>query len=207
MPKMIAGGRSGWPIPPAGFAERIPEQMPATHMPTLFLLLLVAGTAPILYLSRRSLLKPQSHGFYRFFVFEGLLFMILLNLEHWFNHPFSVRQIASWFFLALSPILALVGFGLLGKQVHSPLRIEHTSSLVTTGIYRFIRHPLYASLLYLGWGVFLKDVSIASVFLVVVVTFSVTLTALVEERENREKFGEAYTEYMRRTSRFIPYLF
>ena len=176
-------------------------------MPRYVLILFLLGSIPILVLSRRSLSQPRSHGFYRLFVFEGLLILILLNAEYWFVNPFSARQILSWFFLVLSAILAIVGFGLLGRQLPSPLLIEHTTTLVTTGAYRYIRHPLYASLLYLGWGAFLKHLSITGVLLTLFISIFATLTALAEERENRQKFGAAYAEYMRHSWRFIPFVF
>jgi protein-S-isoprenylcysteine O-methyltransferase Ste14 len=33
------------------------------------------------------------------------------------------------------------------------------------------------------------------------------ITAILEEDENQARFGESYTEYMRKTHMFIPYLF
>ena len=39
-------------------------------------------SAGIIFLSWKSLRKPQSHGFFRFFAFELILALILLNLEH-----------------------------------------------------------------------------------------------------------------------------
>jgi protein-S-isoprenylcysteine O-methyltransferase Ste14 len=42
---------------------------------------------------------------------------------------------------------------------------------------------------------------------VIGVTFFLLLTARIEEAENLRFFGAAYTEYMKRTKKFIPYLF
>ncbi|MCK7540462.1 MAG: hypothetical protein MZV63_61010 [Marinilabiliales bacterium] len=36
-------------------------------------------------------------------------------------------------------------------------RFEKTTELVTSGIYRYIRHPMYSSLLLLAWGIWLKQ--------------------------------------------------
>jgi protein-S-isoprenylcysteine O-methyltransferase Ste14 len=84
---------------------------------------------------------------------------------------------------------------------------EHTGSLITTGIFRYIRHPMYASLLLLAWGAFLKSVSVTTSILVVVATLAVMATVRLEEVENLVRFGQAYRDYMERTRRFVPFLF
>jgi hypothetical protein len=38
-------------------------------------------------ISRRSLANPRCHGFYRFFAFEGVLALVLLNFHVWTNNP------------------------------------------------------------------------------------------------------------------------
>ncbi len=74
-------------------------------------------------------------------------------------------------------------------------------------MYRWIRHPLYASLLCLGWGVCLKRPTALTAFLAVAATLFLFLTAKAEERENVDKFGTDYVVYMKETKRFIPYVF
>jgi protein-S-isoprenylcysteine O-methyltransferase Ste14 len=79
---------------------------------------------------------------------------------------------------------------------------------VTRGAYRFIRHPMYASLLLLAWGIFFKDpASLAGLALAGLASLCLYLTARVEESENLRRFGEEYRVYMRGTKRFIPFLF
>ena len=87
------------------------------------------------------------------------------------------------------------------------LGIEKTTRLVTTGAFRYIRHPLYSSLLLLAWGVFFKNPSWAGICLALGATAFLVATAMVEEAENLLYFGPVYREYMRRTKMFIPYLF
>ena len=47
------------------------------------------------YLSRASLRVPGSHGFYRFFAWECILALFLLNVKVWFQKPFSWYQLLS----------------------------------------------------------------------------------------------------------------
>jgi protein-S-isoprenylcysteine O-methyltransferase Ste14 len=84
---------------------------------------------------------------------------------------------------------------------------EKTTKLVTIGAYRYIRHPLYSSALLGSWGVFFKQISIWAFLAAIIATFFLTMTAKMEEKENIKFFGDDYTEYMKRTRMFIPYLF
>jgi len=172
-------------------------------------------SAGILHVSWRSLGSPRSHGFSRFFAFEFIAALIVLNAPYWFRDPFVPRQLASWFLLFGSIWPALVGLRLLrsrgrpSKEVADPTKFafEKTTAIVSTGMYRYIRHPMYASLLYLAWGAALKDLSAASVALALAASLSLVSTALAEERENLAHFGPSYAQYMKTTRRFVPFVF
>lgn len=183
------------------------------------LLLFLALSAGWAFLSWASLTSPRSHGFYRFFALECILALVLLNFEsfrQWFGDPFSIRQLVSWFLLVGSGVLAALGLRLLHtlgradsqERVGEPLiGFEKTTQLVTTGIYKFIRHPLYSSLLLLTWGVFFKNPSWIGGGLAAGATVLLVATAKVEEKENTRFFGPDYRTYMLNTKLFIPFLF
>jgi protein-S-isoprenylcysteine O-methyltransferase Ste14 len=185
---------------------------PAAVKLTIF----VIASAGIILISRVSLRVSHSHGFFRFFAFESIMALMLLNTEYWFAEPFSAVHIISWILLLCSLFLAVHGFYLLreiGKPRHgrgnnaTNLGFENTTTLVISGAYKYIRHPLYCSLLLLGWGAFLKRPTILSVFLILATSAFLFATAKVEEKENLRRFGIDYAEYMKRTKMFIPFLF
>jgi len=180
------------------------------------LALFFTGSAAIVRLSWRSLGDLHSHGFYRFFAFEFLWALILLNTPVWFRDPLSARQLLSYFLLTASFALAVEGVRLLrviGRPSVTPprdtnLSFENTTTLVTVGVYRFIRHPMYASLMVLAWGAYLKNpLAISSIALALITTGFLIATSVVEEEENLAHFGAAYAAYMKHTRRFIPFLF
>lgn len=179
-----------------------------------FVLPFVVASALFAYISRRSLLAPHSHGFPRFFAFEALLALILLNAPRWFDEPLSLHQIFSWGLLALSLGIAIHGFLLLRRFGHpdkeagqgTNIGFENTTELVVNGIYRYIRHPLYLSLMLLGAGAFLKCPSLVAAVLALTVIVFLVATGRIEEDENRRHFGPVYDDYMRRTKMFIPFL-
>ena len=138
-----------------------------------------------------------------------------MNVNYWFVDPFSLRQIISWSFLIISLLLIYQGvllFRRKGKldQERNDLGlvgIEKTTELVTTGVYHYIRHPFYSSLLFLGWGILLKNVNWLGILLAVTTTFLLIMTAKKEEIENIQYFGETYQEYMQYTRMFIPFFY
>jgi len=177
-------------------------------------LVFLAGSAALILVSRRALQHPGTHGFYRFFAWECILALVVLNLPVWGHQPLTPRQLASWFLLVTSAWLPLHAFHLL-KRVGKPsaarvddalFDFEKTSQLVTSGAFRYIRHPMYASLIYLTWAAYLKQLSWTGLALALAATALLYLTALRDEQECLAHFGEAYRAYMRGTRRFVPFL-
>lgn len=173
-------------------------------------------TAILIYVSRHSLQSSRSHGFYRFFAWECILAIFLLNVDFWFVKPSDWHQIISWLLLIISLIPLAFGVHSLrtrgkpdpGREGDAALlSFEKTTTLVTGGIYRYIRHPLYSSLLLLLWGIFFKVPSISGSALVVTGTVFLLATARADEQECILFFGHSYRSYMNRTKRFIPYIF
>jgi len=157
--------------------------------------------------SWRPLRDPRSHGFYRFFGFEAIAALVVINADRWFSEPLSPIQIPSWALLLLSLFLAVHGFSLLRTRGRPVGGIENTQVLVRVGAYRYIRHPLYASLLALAWGASLKNPTLPALLLALGATCALDLTARAEERECEGKFGQEYGDYARQTKRFIPFIY
>ena len=177
----------------------------------LFIVLTIIFT----FVSRRSLLNRHSHGFYRYFAFEGIAVVVLHNHPVWFAEPFSLLQCLSWLLLFFSVVLVVYGFDLLkrvgGQRTHAcvpeNLAFENTQKLVKSGLYRYIRHPMYTSLLLLAWGAFLKQIDAVSIVALTVVTGALFLTARIEEIENIDYFGQEYSLYQMESKMFLPFIF
>jgi len=161
----------------------------------------------ITWYSIPSLKQPRSHGFFRFFAWEIILGLILLNLHGWFAEPFAWHQIVSWIMLVASLFLVVDGVLLLRLTGRPQGSLEATTHLVRQGIYHYIRHPLYASLLFLAWGTFFKSPSLLDGCLASVATAFLHATGRADEAECVERFGEEYAEYMKHTRMFIPFIY
>ncbi len=174
----------------------------------------VIVTAAMCFWSRASLFRPRSHGFYRLFAWIAILLLVLANIEHWFANPFRIAQLISWFLLIVSGVLVLCGVRQLkvvgkvdpSRKDKSLFSIEKTTELVTSGVYGYIRHPLYSSLLFLTWGVFLKHPTWISLIFASISTGLLIITAKIEEVENIRYFGDDYRKYKQHNRMFIPFV-
>jgi protein-S-isoprenylcysteine O-methyltransferase Ste14 len=170
--------------------------------------LLITGTVLIVIFSWFFSIKDKRyHGITRFFAFESIFVLLLLNLKVWFHDPFSVQQIISWILLFGSIYPGLAGYLLLKRRGKSEQSFENTTALVKSGIFRYIRHPLYCSLLLLGTGIMFKDTGNLQLVADAINLVAIYLTARIEEKEMIAKFGDAYIQYMGETKMFIPWLF
>lgn len=169
---------------------------------------------PVIVISWRTLFNVKSHGFYRFFSWECIIWLFVTNYTFWFYNPFGVKQIFSWIFLLLSGYLIIAGV-ILMKKMGKPgenreektlYKLEKTSILIDIGIFKYIRHPLYSSLLFFTWGILLKNVTVSLLFVALLSTAFLYLTAIFEEKECIKCFGKKYSEYMKRSKRFIPFI-
>lgn len=172
-------------------------------------------SVPLVWMSRASLRHPRSHGFSRFFAWEAIIGLVMLNARSWFRDPLSRHQVISWTLLTVCVAPLVLGVRALhdrGRPAPRPddgtprLAFEKTTTLVDTGIYRYIRHPMYSSLMGLAWGVFFKAPSRRGGLLVGVATAALVATARADEAECTRFFGAAYREYMASTKRFVPFV-
>jgi protein-S-isoprenylcysteine O-methyltransferase Ste14 len=110
-------------------------------------------------------------------------------------------------------MIALVGLafdfsGLLAffrsKTTVNPLKPERASALVTGGVYRFTRNPMYVGMLLflLAWGVYL-DCLLAFIGPVLFVLYMNRFQIGPEERVLRAKFGGPFEDYMGEVRRWL----
>jgi protein-S-isoprenylcysteine O-methyltransferase Ste14 len=93
----------------------------------------------------------------------------------------------------------------LGRNWGMPMTQRAEPELVTTGPYRFIRHPIYSGLLTAMLGTALVD-SLLGLIVVAVLVAYFYYCGTVEERNLAAAFPQAYPEYRSRTKMLIPFL-
>jgi protein-S-isoprenylcysteine O-methyltransferase Ste14 len=121
---------------------------------------------------------------------------------------------APWIYLSLAGQLLAVVILVVGVLQTGPLsfiglrqffeREESSPQLVTDGLYRWVRHPLYTAGLLFIW---LTPVMTQNTLVVIIAaTVYIIVGAFYEERKLEREFGAAYAEYKAATPMLIPRL-
>ncbi|OOG42906.1 isoprenylcysteine carboxylmethyltransferase family protein [Polaromonas sp. A23] len=134
-----------------------------------------------------------------------LMWLTSLLFEPW-SMPFGLRLGAALVLVAVGQSISMAGillFRRAGTTVN-PFTPGATSSLVTNGVYRFTRNPMYIGLLLtlLGWAAFLSSPP-ALVYLVVFVLYMNRFQIGPEERVLSSLFGADYAAYQARVRRWL----
>ena len=98
---------------------------------------------------------------------------------------------------------ARVTFGL--RSFH-PIANTTQGGLVTTGPYRYWRHPIYASIIYFVWAGQVQAPTTLSIALALAVTIGLAARMILEEQFLSTAYP-AYSEYMRHAKRIVPFVF
>ena len=151
---------------------------------------------------------------------DKLLNLTLLNFLSRIGFVAAVAGIVA--LLSLGHLLARNPF-LIGVQVMAALlmlwarrtfgrRSFHASAspteggLVTTGPYRYWRHPIYASIIYFVWAGQIEAPAVLPMLAAVVITLALLLRMLIEERFLAAEYPE-YSGYARRAKRLVPFVY
>lgn len=127
-----------------------------------------------------------------------------LNANLW-SSLLGVGELGMMISMVLGYLLLFVGIGLFAQGWRELYRARQKNQLVTTGLYRFVRHPQYTGLFI---GLFGEGVvhwpTFFSVGFFPVIVFVYFLLARREEKAVLEKFGDEYRTYQKKVPMFIP---
>jgi len=122
-------------------------------------------------------------------------FIIILHFFQWEFLPQKQIIQASPFSYFLGILIIIIAFIImlisikdLGRNLSPFPRPINNSNLVTTGIYRFTRHPMYYSLIFISIGVFITKLSIYYLFLTISLALIIKFKIALEEKYLINKF-------------------
>ena len=139
----------------------------------------------------KNFLKPAYEIILVFLQF----FIIILHFFQWeFIPQKQIIQISplSYFvgilIIIIALIILLVAIKDLGRNLSPFPRPINNSNLVTKGIYRFTRHPMYYSLIFISFGIFITKLSIYYLFLSISLGLIIKFKIALEEKYLNIKF-------------------
>ncbi len=154
------------------------------------------------------------------FIIDGLILRmgILYSPYLSFLNPISIYlQIMGLIIIFFGIILYLIAGKTVTKEVYSKATEER--KMMTTGLYAYIRHPLYLSFILIPLGFLLITLNFLSLFYFMPFTLSthpdkecdregkftfITKEVRCEEEKLKKIYGKDYEEYMEKTSRLLP---
>ena len=123
------------------------------------------------------------------------------------NFPISVRILGGFFLLLNTLFLGWIHYTL-GKNWSPILEIHKEQTLIISGPYKYVRHPMYTSLLFYTLGLPLLSSNWLMgllPFISFIGVYSIRIPS--EEQMMMSVFGKQYQFYMEKTKRIIPFLF
>ena len=138
------------------------------------------------------------------------LLMIACGLAGWFfpgNEPASgAAAIVSWILLLAGALFGIGGVAVLGRNRTIYPEPREGSTLIQHGIYRYVRHPLYSSVMSLAFAWGLWRASTAAIGLAGVLSIFLVFKARNEEERLIKRFP-GYAAYREQVKRFVPWVY
>lgn len=127
-----------------------------------------------------------------------------LNANLW-STLLGMGELGMLISMLLGYALLFIGIGIFMKGWRELYSARQKNQLVTTGLYRYVRHPQYTGLFL---GLFGEGIvhwpTLFSVVIFPIIVFAYMLLARSEERKVIEQFGDEYRNYQDRVPMFIP---
>lgn len=136
----------------------------------------------------------------RFERYAGIIanFLWLIALAYSIFLPFQLGTI--WFYIGLFTFI--VGLTLMSIATFNFITTA-LDKLITKGVYKLSRHPMYLATFFICLGSGIASVSLLFILLSIIMAYCFHKEALIEERYCLDKYGNAYQEYIECIPRWI----
>ncbi len=104
---------------------------------------------------------------------------------------------------AIIGVTAIINMKISNLNIMPELKDNH--KLATNGIYKYIRHPMYTSVILLCLGFLLTEITTVNIITMLILTINLFLKSRLEEKLLEQRFNN-YKDYKNNTYRFLPFI-
>ena len=119
----------------------------------------------------------------------------------------SIQNIIGMALLVIGLTIALVAHFTLRRSYSSTLVIRKDHQLITHGIYRYVRHPVYLGVIIAVIGLPVFASSLYGLLIILALIPIILNRIRMEERLLTEEFGDVYRDYQETTSKLVPFIY
>lgn len=181
-------------------------------MPAYGYAILVAGW--LLWMTPFALIKRSRHPAMHIdrrarwgVVIVAIGYSLLWQGRFWLRHPHSWQMVLAIVFFALGILLSWTSTRALGRQWRIDAGLSSDHELIMAGPYRFLRHPIYTSMLcvLLATGFVVTPLPLFLLAIVVFV-FGTEIRVRIEDNLLASQFGDTFQQYRQNVPAYIPFL-
>ena len=130
--------------------------------------------------------------FLQFFIISLHFFELKFVPQKQIIQVSSLSYLVGVLIIIIALIILLVAIKDLGRNLSPFPRPVNNSNLVTSGIYRFMRHPMYYSLIFISFGFFIIKLSVYYLFLSISLGLIIKFKISLEEQYLNNKFKKYF---------------
>lgn len=165
----------------------------------------------------RALGRSVAHRRRGITLFHAALIAVILILFELVRHSHRLRElhfaafrsvplaVAGAILATAGALLAFSARATIGRNWATPATERTDTELVTTGPYRFVRHPIYGGMLVMIVG---TEIGLSPLWLPIAIVAAIyfVVSARAEERHMMQRFPDSYPAYRARTRMLLPFL-
>lgn len=148
--------------------------------------------------------NPNLLHAWSYVIVQVVLLVVIIFLGHSMGPQIHHFVLLGWICEWLGIVGVLVCAASLRKSLTAVPIPKVEGTLSTTGLYRYVRHPMYTSVLLFAFGIAISSGSVIKYFLVIALYYLFYVKSIYEEKYLKIKYPE-YAEYSLRIPRFIPF--
>ena len=141
----------------------------------------------------------------------GQLSFLLLFIIVWVSDSFILYKstfiafyIPVWIRFGVLIFIILLVIYLFRAVIFAFSNEDYSKQIISSGPFRYIRHPMYLTCILFYFSLWFSTISLYSLLVLIVIVLFYNYISNYEEQFLLNKYGKSYSDYIKKTGRWIP---